>query len=158
MTPRFLVFQDTTARVDCVSQLAEMSWNAERQHSLAEEVIATMPERPLRPLTVDEKLASTTINVDSRGTSAERESDINIAPSPKETGILARLRDLEGLMDRKLGVESEAIDRKLPEDRKHVPWHSQLNMALLWASGTMNVSCFATGMALSLAKHRARLS
>jgi NCS1 nucleoside transporter family len=25
------------------------------------------------------------------------------------------------------------------------PWHSQLVMALLWASGTMNVSCFATG-------------
>jgi len=48
-------------------------------------------------------------------------------------------------MDHKLGVESEAIDRKLPENRKQVKWHEQLTMALLWASGTMNVSCFATG-------------
>ncbi|EME43311.1 hypothetical protein DOTSEDRAFT_54173 [Dothistroma septosporum NZE10] len=56
------------------------------------------------------------------------------------------LRNFESTLDRRLGVESEAIDRKLPEDRKPQPWHAQLNMALLWASGTMNVSCFATGL------------
>ncbi|KIW70528.1 hypothetical protein PV04_02790 [Phialophora macrospora] len=63
----------------------------------------------------------------------------------QDDGILSRLRRLEARMDAKLGVESEAIDRKRPEDKKPVPWHEQLTMALLWASGTMNTSCFATG-------------
>ena len=58
---------------------------------------------------------------------------------------LSKLRRIEHRMDLKLGVESEAIDRKRPEDKKHVPWHEQLTMALLWASGTMNTSCYATG-------------
>ena len=48
-------------------------------------------------------------------------------------------------MDKKLGVESEAIDRKRAEDKGPVPFYQQLTMALLWASGTMNTSCFATG-------------
>lgn len=60
-------------------------------------------------------------------------------------GFLFQLRSIEARLDKKLGVESEAIDRKRPEDKKHVPWHEQLTMALLWASGTMNTSCFATG-------------
>ena len=63
----------------------------------------------------------------------------------QDGGIMSRLRDLEARMDRRLGVESEAIVRKRPEDKKHVPWVEQLSMALLWASGTMNTSCFATG-------------
>lgn len=122
-----------------------MVWDEEKQHGEPEELITPRRDsRPQRPLTTDEKLAATTFNVDSRGTSVERDSNSTPLP-PQETGILAKLRNFEAFMDRKLGVESEAIDRKLPEDRKHVPWHSQLNMALLWASGTMNVSCFATG-------------
>ncbi|KAI0158117.1 permease for cytosine/purines, uracil, thiamine, allantoin-domain-containing protein [Xylariaceae sp. FL1272] len=62
-----------------------------------------------------------------------------------DTGLLATLRNFERRMDKKLGVESEAIERKRPEDKRPVPWHEQLSMALLWASGTMNTSCFATG-------------
>jgi NCS1 nucleoside transporter family len=65
--------------------------------------------------------------------------------SVKPTGILATLRELEARMDRKLHMETEAIVRKRPEDKRPVPWHEQLSMALLWASGTMNTSCFATG-------------
>lgn len=63
----------------------------------------------------------------------------------QNNGILSKLRRLEARLDAKLGVESEAINRKLPEEKHHVPWHEQLTMALLWASGTMNTSCFATG-------------
>src|ERR1700761_9848241 len=63
----------------------------------------------------------------------------------QDDGVLSRLRRLEARMDEKLGVESEAIDRKRAEDKKPVPWHEQLTMALLWASGTMNTSFFATG-------------
>jgi hypothetical protein len=64
---------------------------------------------------------------------------------PRQTGFLAKLRRFEERLDAKLGIESEAISRKLPEDKGHVPWHHQLNMFFLWASGTMNTSCFATG-------------
>ncbi|KAL6874727.1 permease for cytosine/purines, uracil, thiamine, allantoin domain-containing protein [Trichoderma novae-zelandiae] len=67
------------------------------------------------------------------------------APGRTGSGLLFRLRKLEDQMDQKLGIESEAIVRKLEEDKKPVPWIEQLTMALLWASGTMNTSCFATG-------------
>ncbi|KAK7928888.1 hypothetical protein PG985_005886 [Apiospora marii] len=60
-------------------------------------------------------------------------------------GVLASMRRFESKMDAMFGVESEAISRKRPEDKRHVPWHEQLSMALLWASSTMNTSCFATG-------------
>ncbi|KAF2166377.1 hypothetical protein M409DRAFT_66819 [Zasmidium cellare ATCC 36951] len=107
-------------------------WDEENQHGRPEELITSVPAGlPQRPLTTEEKLAATRIDVDSQ--------------IREDNGILSKLRDFEALLDRKLGVESEAIDRKRPEDKKPVSWHSQLNMALLWASGTMNVSCFATG-------------
>ena len=62
-----------------------------------------------------------------------------------ETGIMAKLRAVEAAMDKKLGLESEAITRKRPEDKRKVHWVEELSMAFLWASGTMNTSCFATG-------------
>ncbi|KAI1365874.1 permease for cytosine/purines, uracil, thiamine, allantoin-domain-containing protein [Xylaria arbuscula] len=61
------------------------------------------------------------------------------------TGVLFRLRQIEANLNKRFGVESEAIERKLPEDRRKVKWHEELSMALLWASATMNTSCFATG-------------
>lgn len=63
----------------------------------------------------------------------------------QDGGILSKLRYYEAELDRRLGVESQAIDRKLPHERQPVSWHDQLNMFFLWASGTMNLSCFATG-------------
>lgn len=66
-------------------------------------------------------------------------------PVAQESGLLGGLRAFEARMDKKLGVESEAIVRKRPEDKKDVSWVEELTMALLWASGTMNTSCFATG-------------
>ncbi|ORY18254.1 permease for cytosine/purines, uracil, thiamine, allantoin-domain-containing protein [Clohesyomyces aquaticus] len=63
----------------------------------------------------------------------------------QDNGILAKLRRLEASLDRKIGVESEAITRKLPEDKRPQRWHEQFSMFALWASGTMNTSCFATG-------------
>jgi NCS1 nucleoside transporter family len=72
-------------------------------------------------------------------------SGYNATAAPRSGGLLSKLRSIEAQMDRKLGIESEAINRKRPEDKKPVPWTEQLTMALLWASGTMNTSCFATG-------------
>ncbi|KAI0536577.1 permease for cytosine/purines, uracil, thiamine, allantoin-domain-containing protein [Xylaria digitata] len=63
----------------------------------------------------------------------------------QDSGLLYRLCQIEAKLDAKFGVESEAINRKLPEDRHEVKWHEELSMALLWASATMNTSCFATG-------------
>lgn len=62
-----------------------------------------------------------------------------------ETGVLGALRRFEARMDARFGIESDAITRKLPEEKGHVPWYHQMNMFFLWASGTMNTSCFATG-------------
>ncbi|KAK5051361.1 hypothetical protein LTR84_003013 [Exophiala bonariae] len=69
-------------------------------------------------------------------------NDTAIRPS---NGPFSQLRRFEARMDAKLGIESEAIERKRPEDKRPVRWHEELTMALLWASGTMNTSCFATG-------------
>ncbi|ROV88307.1 hypothetical protein VMCG_10477 [Cytospora schulzeri] len=63
----------------------------------------------------------------------------------KGTGILDRLLTLEAAMDRKLGIESQAIQRIQPEEQKPQSWHQQATMALLWAGATMNVSCLSSG-------------
>ena len=75
----------------------------------------------------------------------KEQQDDSTPPAEKETGILARMREWEAAMDRKLGSESQAMERKLPEDRVDLTWKDSLTMASLWASGTMNLSCFATG-------------
>lgn len=71
--------------------------------------------------------------------------DVGTAAVQRETGFLGSLRRFEAKMDARFGIESDAITRKLPEDKGHVPWYHQMNMFFLWASGTMNTSCFATG-------------
>lgn len=55
-------------------------------------------------------------------------------------GFLGKLRYYEEVLDRKLGIESHGIARKLPEDRdpSYAKWSNQLVMFALWASGTMN--------------------
>ncbi|GFF29453.1 hypothetical protein IFM61606_10362 [Aspergillus udagawae] len=60
----------------------------------------------------------------------------------KQRGFLSRIRYYEEVLDRKLGIESHSLDRVLPENRK--PPNS-LTMAFMWASATMNISCFSTG-------------
>ncbi|KAB8339161.1 hypothetical protein FH972_022096 [Carpinus fangiana] len=92
---------------------------------------------------VDEKTISKIGTSD--GYSPERSQESNISVLPKSDSVFAKLRNLEMRLDRKFGIESKAIDRKHPEDKEYVPWFQQLNMALLWASGTMNTSCFAIG-------------
>ena len=122
-----------------------MPHDLEKAHGAPTELSVSPPQTALRPLTSDEKLAATTVDVDSRGSSSSRYIEYNSTPIKQDNGILSKLRNFEAAMDKKLGVESQAIDRKLPENREPQTWHSQLVMALLWASGTMNVSCFATG-------------
>lgn len=125
-----------------------MSFDEEKQHGEPSILPATPPEKPLRPLTAQEKLAATTYDIESRGADSSSSQDYQEYQGTtvkQDNGILSRLRNLEAAMDRKLGVESEAIDRKLPHERQPLTWRAQLTMALLWASGTMNLSCFATG-------------
>ncbi len=69
-------------------------------------------------------------------------AEFDTAPPPPPSGILARLRHYEALLDDKLGVEKNGPARILPEERNSP---NQAIMALMWASGTMNLSCFATG-------------
>jgi hypothetical protein len=62
-------------------------------------------------------------------------------------GFFGTLRHYETILDRKFGVEAHGPARILPEERNPVynKWSNQAVMALMWASGTMNLSCFATG-------------
>lgn len=62
-------------------------------------------------------------------------------------GILGTLRHYEDLLDKKIGVESHGPARILPDarDPAYSKWNNQIVMALMWASGTMNLSCFTTG-------------
>ena len=74
---------------------------------------------------------------------SETESaEFDTVPPPPPSGILARLRHYEALLDNKLGVEKNGPARILPEERNPP---NQAVMALMWASATMNLSCFATG-------------
>jgi hypothetical protein len=62
-------------------------------------------------------------------------------------GFLGTLRHYENLLDKKIGVEAHGPARILPEDKDpaYGKWSSQIVMMLMWASGTMNLSCFTTG-------------
>lgn len=86
----------------------------------------------------DEKVGDNATSVSSGG-------GIGETSYKHDTSFLGKLRNLEATLDAKLGIESDAITRKLPEDKGPVPWHHQMTMFFLWASGTMNTSCFATG-------------
>nr|POE72888.1 purine-cytosine permease fcyb [Quercus suber] len=114
------------------------------QHGEPSILPATPPQRDQRPLTTQEKLEATRINVDSTGSSTTSFQS-NSSSVHRIRGFFTKIGELEAVMDRKLGIESDAIERKTAEDRRPQPWHAQLNMALLWASGTMNLSCFVTG-------------
>jgi hypothetical protein len=62
-------------------------------------------------------------------------------------GFFGTLRHWEGVLDRKFGIEAHGPARILPEERdpKYAKWSHQFVMWAMWASGTMNLSCFATG-------------
>lgn len=60
----------------------------------------------------------------------------------KPRGFFAKIRYFEEVLDRKLGIESHSLDRVHPENRNSP---SPLVMAFMWASATMNISCFSTG-------------
>jgi hypothetical protein len=117
-------------------------------HSEPEIHAAPVSSRPQRPLTAEEKLDQTKFDIESSPKSSEW-GDARTAQHDtyvkEDEGILAKLRAMEAMLDKKLGIESQAVERKLPEDRVALTWKDTLTMATLWASGTMNLSCFATG-------------
>ncbi|KAI2779655.1 putative nucleoside transporter [Daldinia loculata] len=65
----------------------------------------------------------------------------------QKTGFLAKLRSYEEALDRKLGVESHSIERKLPGNRNpfYARWSGQLAIVSFWVGGCMNLGTFATG-------------
>ncbi|KEF53310.1 uncharacterized protein A1O9_10758 [Exophiala aquamarina CBS 119918] len=105
--------------------------------------------QPPTPVHNEKDLHSIPINDDSNEASSSGKASprmlYNARPMQHNDGVISRLRRFEARMDARLGIESEAIERKRPQDKRAVKWHEELTMALLWASGTMNTSCFATG-------------
>lgn len=63
----------------------------------------------------------------------------------RDGNVFQRLLYWEGLLDKKLGVESNAIERIPPEKRTGNRRQLML-MSVFWASCTMNLSCFSTGL------------
>ncbi|KAI1389408.1 putative nucleoside transporter [Hypoxylon trugodes] len=77
-------------------------------------------------------------------------SSENILESSRDapkTGLLERLRGWEQALDRRLGVESHSIQRKLPNDRNpfYASWSGQWAMIGFWMGGCLNLGTFATG-------------
>lgn len=62
-----------------------------------------------------------------------------------ELSIFSSLNRLERFLDRKIGLEAEAIERKLPEQRHKASWSEQLNIIFLWMSSNITLSPFTTG-------------
>lgn len=94
----------------------------------------------------EEKLqGNTTTVISSDSSKDERQSPT--ASTENYSGILGKLRYYENTLDRKFGIESHGPARILPEarDPSYNKWSNQAVMALMWASGTMNLSCFVTG-------------
>ena len=83
-----------------------------------------------------------TTTVIARSPSDSTSEELDTVPPPPPPGVLAKIRRIEAVLDEKLGVEKNGPARILPEDRNPP---NQAVMALMWASGTMNLSCFATG-------------
>ncbi|KAJ8604736.1 hypothetical protein MRB53_041685 [Persea americana] len=110
----------------------------------AEMVDGDAEPRLQRPLTTEEKLNRTTVDVHS-ATSSRDSNQHEYVPYRAISNFFAPLRRAEAALDSKFGVESHAIERKLPEDRQAWNWHAALMMYGVWASGTMNLSCMATG-------------
>ena len=87
---------------------------------------------------VEEKTPAIHTAVASDSSSSEVET-----PYVRKRGFLGYLCHCEAVLDRKFGIEAFGPERILPEDRKaeYQKWSNQAVMALLWASGTMNLSC-----------------
>lgn len=96
-------------------------------------------EKVARPHTEEKDVS---VDVGSAQGSTEVFNDV---AEEQDSGILATLRGWEATLDRKLGIESQAIRRKLPEEKVPQRWHNQAVMALLWSGGIMNLSCMSTG-------------
>ena len=75
------------------------------------------------------------------GTALKEEPAVE-EPLVKPHGFWAKFRYYEHVLDRRLGIESNSVERVLPENRKPP---NQVVMCFMWASGTMNLSCFSTG-------------
>ena len=102
-----------------------MAYDVEQGHGEIEELSIAPPDKALRPLTVDEKLAALKIDVEECQSQGSQVIEYNNVPAVQDDRLLSRLRNLEAALDRKLGVESQAIERKRPEDRTPVPCSGQ---------------------------------
>jgi len=77
----------------------------EKGHGEVMEIAEAPALRLQRPLTADEKLAATTVEIESRGSNSSHSGVTSRVVVEEKHGILARLRALEMKMDSKLGVE-----------------------------------------------------
>lgn len=99
-----------------------MVYDVEKQHGEA----AVSPEYATRS---DEDIKAPSQSAFDAGSS----TNSNVLGEQYGGGILGKLLSIETALDRKLGIESQAINRILPEEKVPQPWHQQATMALMWA-------------------------
>ncbi|OTB15005.1 hypothetical protein K445DRAFT_301601 [Daldinia sp. EC12] len=87
-------------------------------------------------ITDEEKNVPQVVGIDVDTSSEE------IQIRPNKTSFLAKLRSYEDTLDRKLGVESHSIERKLPGDRN--PFYTRWS-GHFWIGGCTNLGSFASG-------------
>ncbi|KAI1085237.1 permease for cytosine/purines, uracil, thiamine, allantoin-domain-containing protein [Whalleya microplaca] len=89
----------------------------------------------------EEKIVSSQTETETVSSSDE------IPVQPPKRNFLSRLRGYEEALDRKLGVESHSIERKLPEHKNpaYAGWSKQFGIFTFWVATCFNISCFATG-------------
>lgn len=63
----------------------------------------------------------------------------------KNRGVFEQLQRAEDWLGLKLGIETEAIERNGIHERSSFMWLDAINMGMLWASGTINLTWLATG-------------
>ena len=70
-----------------------MEYDPEKAHGVPAELHGAQSDKLQRPLTADEKLAATTVDVDSRGSSSSRVIEYNSTPVKQNNGMLNRSTD-----------------------------------------------------------------
>ena len=82
-----------------------MDYDPEKGHGLPTEIFEASEEKLQRPLTAQEKLEATTVDINSRGSESSQYIEYNSTPVKQDDGLLSKMRRLEAKMDTKLGVE-----------------------------------------------------
>ena len=92
------------------------------------------------------KIQITTLSMDEKASLKEQEDEVIQQQKETEYGIFAPLLRFEHKVDRILGIESEALERKSPAQRGKGDAKQLLSIFALWASSNLGLVPVSSGM------------